>query len=52
MVITGLRFIMDKYKAAQDKQKQRYMHVVKTEFDIAKPESDNAGGARINVSAV
>ena len=52
MVIAGLRFIRDKYKAAQDKQKQRYMHVVKPEFDIAEPVSENGGGAKINASAV
>jgi hypothetical protein len=40
------------HKAMQDKQKQRYMHIVKPEFDITKPESDNGEGAKINESAV
>ena len=48
----GLRFMTGKHKAMQDKQKQRYMYIVKPESDIAKPESDNGGGAKINVSAV
>ena len=50
---------MDKHKAMQDKQKQRYMHIVKPESDIAKPEchitkpeSDNGEGAEINESVV
>ena len=41
-----------KHKVMQDKQKQRYMHIVKPESDIAKPESDNGGGAKINELAV
>ena len=48
MVIAGLRFMTDKYKATQDqKQKQRHIHIVKPESDIVKPESDIGGVTKI-----
>ena len=46
MVIAGLRFMMDKYKARQDqKQKQGHIHIV-------KPESGIGGVTKINALAV
>lgn len=38
---------MDNYKAVQG-----YMHVIKPEFVIGKPESDNGESAKINALAV
>ena len=32
----GLRFMTGKHKAMQDKQKQRYMYIVKPESDIIR----------------
>ena len=47
MIIAGLGFTRDNYKAVQG-----YMHIVKTEFVIGKPESDNGESAKIKASAV
>ena len=47
MIIAGLRFRVDNYKAVQG-----YIHVVKPEVIIGKSESDNGESAKINALAV
>ena len=47
MIIAGLRFTMDNYKAVQG-----YMHVIKPEFVIGKPESDNGESTMTNALVV
>lgn len=47
MIIDGLRFTVDNYKVVQG-----YIHVVKPEVVIDKPEIDNGESAKITALAV
>ena len=47
MIIAGLRFTVDNYKAIQG-----CMHIVKPGFVIGKPESDNGDSTMTNALAV